>query len=56
MSASGKMYFAVQELYDNGYPTQEIIEQISFDYAVSEDYIRQVLDVIESEALYSNPY
>ena len=56
MSASGKLYFAVQEMYDNGYPIQEIVERVSHDYIVSEDYIRQIIDVVESEALYSSPY
>ena len=56
MSASGKLYFAVQELYDNGYSIQEIVDRISYDYTVSEEYIRQIVDTIESEALYSSPY
>ena len=56
MSASGKLYFAVQELYDNGYPIQEIVDRISYDYTVSEEYIRQIIDVVEAEALYPSPY
>lgn len=49
MSASGAIFLDVQELVETGISKAEIVATISFNYGVSEDYVKRLIESVSKE-------
>jgi hypothetical protein len=46
MSKVGSLFFAIQELFENGYSTDYIVKEIMSEYDVTESFVINTIDLI----------